>query len=44
MAEHNDTAPGGERIPTVIVDDLHIVYRVHGAGGGRGSAVNALSR
>ncbi|MDX3354769.1 ABC transporter ATP-binding protein, partial [Streptomyces sp. ME01-24h] len=33
-----------ERIPTVIVDDLHIVYRVHGAGGGRGSAVNALSR
>ncbi|MDX3238344.1 ABC transporter ATP-binding protein [Streptomyces sp. ME03-5709C] len=44
MAEHNDTAPGGERIPTVIVDDLHIVYRVHGAGGGRGSAVGALSR
>ncbi|MFD3455235.1 ABC transporter ATP-binding protein [Streptomyces sp. NPDC058691] len=33
-----------ERIPTVIVDDLHIVYRVHGAGSGRGSAVNALSR
>ncbi|MDX3235157.1 ABC transporter ATP-binding protein [Streptomyces sp. ME03-5709C] len=33
-----------ERIPTVIVDDLHIVYRVHGAGGGRGTAVNALSR
>jgi teichoic acid transport system ATP-binding protein len=33
-----------ERIPTVIVDDLHIVYRVHGAGTGRGTAVNALSR
>ncbi|MFD8073847.1 ABC transporter ATP-binding protein [Streptomyces sp. NBC_00510] len=33
-----------ERIPTVIVDDLHIVYRVHGAGAGRGTAVNALSR
>ncbi|MFF7214968.1 ABC transporter ATP-binding protein [Streptomyces sp. NPDC008238] len=33
-----------ERIPTVIVDDLHIVYRVHGAGAGRGTAVNALTR
>ncbi|MFF7674136.1 MULTISPECIES: ABC transporter ATP-binding protein [Streptomycetaceae] len=44
MAEHIDTAPGGERVPTVIVDDLHIVYRVHGAGSGRGTAVNALSR
>ncbi|MFG2306216.1 ABC transporter ATP-binding protein [Actinacidiphila glaucinigra] len=44
MAEHIDTAPGGERVPTVIVDDLHIVYRVHGAGSGKGSAVGALSR
>ena len=34
----------GERIPTVIVDDLHIVYRVHGAGSGKGSATAALSR
>ncbi|MER5771249.1 ABC transporter ATP-binding protein [Streptomyces sp. NPDC001985] len=33
-----------ERIPTVIADDVHIVYRVHGAGGGRGSATAALSR
>jgi teichoic acid transport system ATP-binding protein len=33
-----------EKIPTVIVDDLHIVYRVHGAGVGKGSAVAALSR
>ncbi len=33
-----------EKIPTVIVDDLHIVYRVHGAGAGKGSAVAALSR
>jgi teichoic acid transport system ATP-binding protein len=33
-----------EKIPTVIVDDLHIVYRVHGAGSGKGSAVSALSR
>jgi teichoic acid transport system ATP-binding protein len=31
-------------VPTVIVDDVHIVYRVHGAGAGRGSAVSALSR
>ncbi|WP_377274405.1 ABC transporter ATP-binding protein [Peterkaempfera sp. SMS 1(5)a] len=33
-----------ERIPTVIVDGLHIVYRVHGAGSGKGSATSALSR
>jgi teichoic acid transport system ATP-binding protein len=31
-------------IPTVIADDVHIVYTVHGAGTGRGSAVAALSR
>jgi teichoic acid transport system ATP-binding protein len=33
-----------ERVPTVIADDVHIVYTVHGAGGGRGSAVAALAR
>ncbi|MEU4098531.1 ABC transporter ATP-binding protein [Streptomyces sp. NPDC026673] len=44
MAEHDGAAAGGERIPTVIVDDLHIVYRVHGAGTGKGSAVSALTR
>ncbi|GAA2231163.1 ABC transporter ATP-binding protein [Streptomyces amakusaensis] len=32
------------RIPTVIADDVHIVYRVHGSAGGRGSATAALSR
>ncbi|MFI6446610.1 ABC transporter ATP-binding protein [Kitasatospora sp. NPDC050543] len=32
------------RIPTVIADDVHIVYRVHGAGSGKGSATSALSR
>ncbi|WP_328907034.1 ABC transporter ATP-binding protein [Streptomyces sp. NBC_00234] len=32
------------KIPTVIADDVHIVYRVNGAGGGRGSATAALSR
>ncbi|MFF3397878.1 ABC transporter ATP-binding protein [Streptomyces sp. NPDC002659] len=33
-----------ERIPTVIADDVHIVYRVHGGSGGKGSATAALSR
>jgi teichoic acid transport system ATP-binding protein len=33
-----------EHVPTVIVDGLHIVYRVHGAGTGKGSATSALSR
>ncbi|WP_405008827.1 ABC transporter ATP-binding protein [Kitasatospora purpeofusca] len=32
------------RDPTVVVDDVHIVYRVHGAGSGKGSATSALSR
>ncbi|MCX4885276.1 MULTISPECIES: ABC transporter ATP-binding protein [unclassified Streptomyces] len=43
MAEHN---PGqrDERIPTVIADELHIVYRVNGAKTGKGSATAALSR
>lgn len=30
--------------PTVIVDNLHIVYKVYGAGTGKGSATSALSR
>ncbi|GAB2611753.1 ABC transporter ATP-binding protein [Streptomyces capparidis] len=40
MAEQSS----GERIPTVIVDNLHVIYRVHGAGSGKGSATAALSR
>ncbi|MFI2436248.1 ABC transporter ATP-binding protein [Streptomyces sp. NPDC018693] len=32
------------RIPTVIADDVHIVYRVNGAKTGKGSATAALSR
>ena len=43
MAESESPKPN-DMIPTVIVDDLHIVYRVHGAGGGKGSAVSAFSR
>jgi teichoic acid transport system ATP-binding protein len=33
-----------ERVPTVIADDVHIVYRVNGGGGGKGSATAALNR
>ncbi|WP_369389594.1 ABC transporter ATP-binding protein [Streptomyces sp. CG1] len=39
MAEQTE-----EKIPTVIVDDVDIVYRVHGTGAGRGSATAALNR
>ncbi|MGW0082501.1 ABC transporter ATP-binding protein [Streptomyces sp. NPDC003393] len=35
---------GTERIPTVVADKVDIVYRVHGTGGGRGSATAALNR
>ncbi|WEP00140.1 ABC transporter ATP-binding protein [Streptomyces sp. FXJ1.172] len=34
----------GGRRPTVIAEDLHIVYRVNGAKTGKGSATAALSR
>ncbi|MCF4135808.1 ABC transporter ATP-binding protein [Streptomyces sp. NPDC101213] len=40
MAEQPATAP----VPTVIADDVHIVYRVNGARAGKGSATAALSR
>ncbi|MFI1584059.1 ABC transporter ATP-binding protein [Embleya sp. NPDC020630] len=30
--------------PTVVVDDVHLIYRVHGAAAGKGSATSALSR
>ncbi|MET8676594.1 ABC transporter ATP-binding protein [Streptomyces sp. NPDC004647] len=33
-----------EHVPTVIADELHIVYRVNGGTRGRGSATAALSR
>jgi teichoic acid transport system ATP-binding protein len=35
---------GGSQVPTVICDDVHIVYTVHGAGTGKGSATAALYR
>jgi teichoic acid transport system ATP-binding protein len=37
-------APTGHRVPTVIADGVHVVYKIHGAGAGRGSATAALSR
>ncbi|MDB1089785.1 ABC transporter ATP-binding protein [Streptomyces sp. ACA25] len=37
------TEPADERVPTVIVDDLHIVYRVHGLAS-KGNATAALRR
>lgn len=33
-----------ERVPTVIVDNLHITYRVYGTSAGKGSAPSALKR
>ena len=33
-----------ERMPTVVVDDVHITYKVNGARTGKGSATSALSR
>ncbi len=32
------------RVPTVVVDGLHVVYRVYTAGAGRGSASSAFAR
>jgi teichoic acid transport system ATP-binding protein len=32
------------REPTVIVDDLHVTYRVYGGGGDKGTAATALMR
>jgi teichoic acid transport system ATP-binding protein len=34
----------GTRPPTVVVDDVHVVYKVYGAGTGKGSATAALAR
>ncbi|MCX5202872.1 ABC transporter ATP-binding protein [Streptomyces sp. NBC_00237] len=43
MAEDiNDSTEG--RVPTVIADDVHIVYRVNTGGGGKGGATAALNR
>ncbi|MGW6394403.1 ABC transporter ATP-binding protein [Streptomyces sp. NPDC055103] len=45
MAETPDTTDTDQRTPTVVVDDVHITYTVHGGHpGGRGSATAALGR
>ncbi|WP_407639720.1 ABC transporter ATP-binding protein [Actinacidiphila guanduensis] len=36
--------PAAGRVPTVVVDDLHVTYRIHTAATGRGSATAALAR
>ncbi|MDF3302842.1 ABC transporter ATP-binding protein [Streptomyces sp. K1PA1] len=36
--------PDGEPIPTVVADQVDIVYRIFGTGSGRGSATAALHR
>ena len=33
-----------EAVPTVVVDDVHVCYTVHGTRGGRGGAAGALGR
>jgi teichoic acid transport system ATP-binding protein len=37
-------AVGSGAEPTVVVDNLHVVYRVYGAGGDKGTAATALMR
>ena len=39
-----ERAPGVSPVPTVIVDDVHIIYKIYGGGSGKGSATSALSR
>jgi teichoic acid transport system ATP-binding protein len=43
-AEPAPAAAPVERIPTVIADDVHIVYKVMAGSGGKGTAASALSR
>jgi teichoic acid transport system ATP-binding protein len=44
-AEQDATTADGRRIPTVVVDDVHVIYRVHGAKtAGSASPVVGLKR
>ncbi|MFJ3965313.1 ABC transporter ATP-binding protein [Streptomyces sp. NPDC090036] len=38
------TGATGTRVPTVIADGVHVVYKVHGAGAAKGGATAALGR
>ncbi|MBB5936656.1 ABC transporter ATP-binding protein [Streptomyces zagrosensis] len=44
MAEQTPEHTPTDLRPTVIADDVHIVYRVNGGTGGKGSATAALNR
>jgi teichoic acid transport system ATP-binding protein len=44
MRERRERLASSEKIPTIVVDNVDIVYRVHGTGSGRGSATAALNR
>jgi teichoic acid transport system ATP-binding protein len=44
LEKDDKRADTGAPVPTVIADDVHIVYRVSGGSGGKGSATAALSR
>jgi teichoic acid transport system ATP-binding protein len=37
-------APASKAVPTVIADDVHIIYKVMAGSGGKGTAASALSR
>lgn len=39
-----ERSPAEERIPTVVVDDAHVIYRVHKGAGGGTTPVAALRR
>ncbi|MFD8292560.1 ABC transporter ATP-binding protein [Streptomyces lavendulae] len=39
-----DRTAADTRVPTVIADEVHVIYKVHGAGTRKGGATAALSR
>ncbi|OIJ99600.1 ABC transporter ATP-binding protein [Streptomyces monashensis] len=44
MRERYERLAKAKTVPTIVVDNVDIVYRVHGTGSGRGSATAALNR
>ncbi|MFF8268738.1 ABC transporter ATP-binding protein [Streptomyces sp. NPDC016562] len=44
MAETAPQTGTGTRVPTVIADDVHVIYKVYGSGARKGGATAALSR
>ncbi|MGH3735595.1 MAG: ABC transporter ATP-binding protein [Micromonosporaceae bacterium] len=44
MADQPAAVSGDGRVPTVVVDDVHVTYRVYGAGGAATSPTAALKR